>query len=71
MWRGLVKQVSRKKLSKEHTMATIQEKIKLLEKEIDTLHERIAALKQEATDNMTESERMQEELEPIPFNTFT
>ena len=45
-------------------MATIQEKIKLL-------HERIAALKQEATDNMTESERMQEELEPIPFNTFT
>ena len=54
-------------------MATIQEKIKLLEKEIDTLqlNGRIAALKQEATDNMTESEKMQEELEPIPFNTFT
>ena len=52
-------------------MATIQEKIKLLEKEINTLHERIAALKQEATNNMTESEKMQEGLEPIPFNTFT
>jgi FtsZ-binding cell division protein ZapB len=52
-------------------MATIQEKIKLLEKEIDTLQEQIAALKQEAPNNMTESEKMQEELEPIPFNTFT
>ena len=52
-------------------MATIQEKIKLLEKEIDTLQEQIAALKQEATNNITESEKMQEELEPIPFNTFT
>jgi uncharacterized protein with PhoU and TrkA domain len=59
-------------------MATIQEKIKLLSEEvnvlyttIDTLNGRIAALKLEATKEMTESEKMQEELEPIPFNTFT
>ena len=34
---------------------------------IDTLSDRIAELKQEAADNMTESEKMQEELEPLPF----
>ena len=33
---------------------------------IDTLSDRIAELKQEAADNMTESEKMQEELEPLP-----
>ena len=34
---------------------------------IDTLSDRIAELKQDAADNMTESEKMQEELEPLPF----
>ena len=34
---------------------------------IDTIKGRIAELKQEAADNMTESEKMQEELEPLPF----
>ena len=34
---------------------------------IDTIKGRIAELKQEAADNMTESEKMQEKLEPLPF----
>ena len=34
---------------------------------IGTLNGRIAELKQEAADNMTESEKMQEKLEPLPF----
>ena len=34
---------------------------------IDKIKGRIAELKQEAADNMTESEKMQEELEPLPF----
>ena len=34
---------------------------------IKILNGRIAELKQEAANNMTESEKMQEELEPLPF----
>ena len=47
------------------------EEVNVLYTTIDTLNGRIAALKLEATKEMTESEKMQEELEPIPFNTFT
>ena len=37
---------------------------------IDVINGRIAELKLEATEEMTVSEQMQEELEPLPFNTF-
>jgi hypothetical protein len=37
---------------------------------IDVINGRIAELKLEATEEMTVSEQMQEELEPIPTNTF-
>ena len=59
-------------------MATIEEKIRVLTEEvrnyetaIDVINGRIAELKLEATEEMTVSEQMQEELEPLPFNTFT
>ena len=37
---------------------------------IDVINGCIADLKLEATEEMTVSEQMQEELEPLPFNTF-
>ena len=37
---------------------------------IDVINGRIAELKLEATEEMTVSEQMQEELEPLPINTF-
>ena len=37
---------------------------------IDVINGRIAELKLEATEEMTVSEQMQEELEPLPINIF-
>ena len=68
--------------NREETIRVLQQEVRILTSRtksagtgylytaIDVINGRIAELKLEATEEMTVSEQMQEELEPLPINIF-